>query len=53
MVSVDSDSVTHSKNPFDAWYDLKVSRGLKYYYQFYAVINGKTYYGNVQTYKTT
>ena len=31
------DSITHSKNPFDIWYNLSdLSAGTTYYYQFYA-----------------
>lgn len=39
----DSDTISHSKNPFDIWYDISgLKAGTTYYWQLYAVVNGKT-----------
>lgn len=52
-----SDSITHSKNPFNVWYVLKkeanltLKAGTTYYYQFYAVIGGTEYKSSVASFK--
>ena len=49
MSKVANDVINHNKNPFDMWYDLKDEAGLyldsntKYYWQCYAIVNGKEY----------
>ena len=48
-----SDSINHSKNPFDIWYNLSgLSANTRYYYQFYAVVNGKEIRSDVYSFST-
>ncbi len=52
------DSIGHNKNPFDMWYDLNkeakqnLSAGTTYFYQCYAIQNGKEYTGEVKSFTT-
>lgn len=53
MGTWDSDNINHNKNPFDIWYNLSsLSAGTTYYYQFYAVVNGKTITSDVNSFTT-
>lgn len=58
MTKVANDYINHNKNPFDMWYDLNDEVGLfldsntKYYWQCYAIINGKEYKGEVKSFTT-
>ena len=62
MSKVANDVINHNKNPFDMWYDLNDEAGLyldsntKYYWQCYAIVNGKEYKGeiiyNIKFFKT-
>ena len=48
-----SDTINHNKNPFEIWYDdLSVSANTKYYFRFYAVKDGKTYYSYFASFTT-
>ena len=49
-----SDTVNHSKNPFNIWYNLKgLKKGTTYYYQFHAKVNGvDKAYGKVGSFTT-
>ena len=52
-------NVKDSTTVFHAWYDIQkelgvtLTPGTTYRYQFYAVVNGKTFYGNTYTFRTT
>lgn len=52
-------NVSSSTTVFHAWYDINkelgvtLSPGTTYRYRFYAVVNGKTFYGNTYTFQTT
>lgn len=57
-----TETVTNVKKTttrFHAWYDIQgelgviLSSGTTYQYQFYAVVNGKIFYGNTYTFRTT
>lgn len=54
---VASENINFSKNPFDVWYDLNKEAGITltpgkiYYYQFFVVVNGQTYYSNMKFFK--
>ncbi len=58
MSKVASDTINHTKNPFDMWYDLKSEAGVTlkpgttYYYQCYAIQDGKEVKGTVNSFKT-
>ena len=58
MSKVANDVINHNKNPFDMWYDLKDEAGLyldsntKYYWQCYAIVNGKEYKGGIKSFTT-
>lgn len=53
IIEVDSDVINHNKNPFDIWYDLdNLTPGTQYYYQLYAVVEGKVYTTSVQSFRT-
>ena len=53
-----NDVINHNKNPFDMWYDLKDEAGLyldsntKYYWQCYAIVNGKEYKVEIKSFTT-
>jgi len=48
-----SDNINHNKNPFDIWYNLDgLSAGTTYYYQFYAIVDGKTYTSETKSFTT-
>ena len=53
-----SDIINHSKNPFDAWYNVnkdmygELKPGITYTYYFYAEINGKEYTSTIRTFTT-
>ncbi len=55
---VASDKINHNKNPFDMWYDLNseagqyLSAGRTYYYQCYAIQNGKEVRGSISSFTT-
>lgn len=55
---VASDKINHNKNPFDKWYDLNseagqyLSAGRTYYYQCYAIQNGKEVRGSISSFTT-
>ena len=55
---VASDKINHNKNPFDMWYDLNseagqyLSAGTTYYYQCYAIQNGKEVRGSISSFTT-
>jgi uncharacterized repeat protein (TIGR02543 family) len=52
-------NVSNSTTTFHAWYDIQkelgvpLSPGTTYRYQFFAVVNGKTFLGNTYTFRTT
>ena len=52
-------NVRDTTTVFHAWYDIQdelgiaLDPGTTYRYQFYAVVNGKTFYGNTYTFTTT
>jgi len=47
------DNINHNKNPFNIWYNLNgLSAGTTYYYQFYAIADGKTYTSDIQSFTT-
>ena len=47
------DKITFTKNPFDVWYQKTgLKSGTTYYYQIYAIVNGKTQYSEVKSFKT-
>ncbi len=52
-------NVRNSTTVFHAWYDIQgelgvsLNSGTTYQYQFYAVVNGKLFYGNTYTLRTT
>ena len=53
MSRVDSDNINHNKNPFDIWYDLSsLMPGTEYYYQLYAIVNGKEYTSEIRSFQT-
>ncbi len=53
MPRVDSDNINHNKNPFDIWYDLSnLAPGTEYYYQLYAIVNGKEYTSEIRSFRT-
>lgn len=58
MSKVANDVINHNKNPFDMWYDLNDEAGLyldsntKYYWQCYAIVNGKEYKGEIKSFTT-
>lgn len=53
LAKKDSDRINHRKNPFDIWYNLSGLRAnQRYYYQFYAVIDGSTYWSDVYYFTT-
>lgn len=58
MKAVWKESLPHNKNPFNIWYDIKDEVGIKlepdtkYYYTFYAIVDGKTYKGSVRNFRT-
>ena len=48
-----SDQINHNKNPFAIWYNLSgLSNGTTYYYQFYAVVAGQTYWSEIKSFTT-
>jgi len=55
---VASDKINHNKNSFDMWYDLNseagqyLSAGRTYYYQCYAIQNGKEVRGLISSFTT-
>ena len=54
MIKKDSDIVSFSKNPFDIWYNLTgLSPGTIYYYQFYAVVDGREIKSETRHFTTT
>ncbi len=58
LKSVWRERLPHNKNPFQIWYDIKDEVGITlqsdttYYYTFYAVVDGETYKGNIQSFHT-
>ncbi len=58
MKKVASDTISHNKNPFDMWYDLNdeanitLESGTTYYYQCYAIQDGKEAKGAVVSFRT-
>lgn len=58
LSKVASDKINHNKNPFDMWYDLNseagqyLSSGTTYYYQCYAIQNGKEVRGSINSFTT-
>lgn len=53
MTKKDSDTINHKKNPFDIWYNLSnLSAGTTYYYQLYAIVDGKEYKSNILSFTT-
>lgn len=58
MNKVASDKINHNKNPFDMWYDLNsevgqyLSAGRTYYYQCYAIRNGKEVRCSISSFTT-
>ncbi len=53
MWQVGYDKITHSKNPFDIWYDVSgMAENTTYYYQFRAEAGGKIYTSDVHTVTT-
>ncbi len=58
LSKVAHDVIDFSKNPFDVWYDLNaeagqyLSAGSTYYYQFYAVLDGNEYRGEISSFTT-
>lgn len=53
MWQVGYDKITHSKNPFDIWYDVSgMAENTTYYYQFRAEADGKIYTSDVHTVTT-
>lgn len=54
MTKKDSDTINHSKNPFDIWYNLNnLSAGTTYYYQLYAIVDGTEYLSNILSFTTS
>lgn len=58
MTKVARDSITHSKNPFDIWYDLNseagqtLSPGTTYYYKLYGIQNDTEVCGETKSFRT-
>lgn len=53
LAKKDSDRINHNKNPFDIWYKVSgLKANTRYYYQFYAVVNGSAYWSNVYDFTT-
>lgn len=54
MTKRGSDTVNHSKNPFDIWYDLSgLTAGTTYYYKFYAIVDGVEIVSGTKSFTTT
>lgn len=59
MSKVARDSINHSKNPFDVWYDLNSEAGqhlspaTTYYYKIYGIQNGIEVCGEVKSFTTS
>lgn len=47
MTKKDYDTINHTKNPFDIWYDISgLQPNTTYYWQLYAVVDGETCWAN-------
>lgn len=54
MTKRGSDTVNHSKNPFDIWYDLSgLTAGTTYYYKFYAIVDGAEIVSGTKSFTTS
>jgi uncharacterized protein YraI len=57
MNKIASDTINHTKNPFDIWYTLSkygvtLNAGTTYYYKLYAIVNGSETQSNLVSFTT-